>query len=473
MQEQSNVCTRREHLGYVDWYCVDDKGNVDSIATTAKREAELRARTEHYPIKSKTKMVSKTTGKKYTKERRKVVSPVSHPGRSGLFTANSKTRSPSWSMPTGPCCPRVFKPVHEMIQKLKDEEGIVDPQVLVKRLMKKIPKKCWGCYAKINNYAYAEPTQAQLRRYKWFSSSEDSHVIDTLDKAIKKAGREVCETHEHTTKKVDGKVVKRPNRNFKNCTFKPGVPPEYVRLFDSGDFHDARAIRIWNQVAQRNPDIKFWAPTSTYIAPGDKPDAHQKEMHEELVKLNELPNVAVRPSGFSSNEATPDVPGLAAGASIVDTPETQAFAHRNKELTKLGKVERMNADLPSPTGPVTHYICPGDCTYCRACWRKDAHVAYVKHGAADSEAGLIDLTRRALLDLTPPDAHRRKDETKAAHKKRLETQRRKWARIAHLAESIVVDSKHIGPNGHSGAGKGGKKVRIDWTRLPVLNEGGI
>lgn len=330
-QGQSCSWSKDENVGWIDWCRVTESGKgVVCLPESTKQEPFDR---KAFPKKGEDmeRRIRWDSG-----EWKKKGAP--------LFTGTSKTRCPSWSLPAGSSCPAVNMPIKRILTDASAKE--MSNEKLVDQLVKEIPSKCLACYATGARYAYGEVQRAQHRRMTWFEDTSDSEVIRTLSNAIKKAGKETC------SKRSDGEW---------HCTFEPGKPPEYFRLFDSGDFNSARDVRVWYEIAKRNPNVKFWAPTTAYAACAKTPEEKKKvaDIVTELKKFNKLPNVIVRPSGLLVDKPAPQVPGLAPGATVT------------KEKTGSGRWTNIDG--------VKHWVCPGDCTKCRHCWTKKTPVTYPLH----------------------------------------------------------------------------------------------
>jgi hypothetical protein len=123
----------------------------------------------------------------------------------------------------------------------------------------------------------------------------------------------------------------------------------YFRLFDSGDFQNPDAIRIWTTICNLCPDTKFWVPTRTHKLP---------QYEVELQKLEALPNVVVRRSSDSlTGEYTP---GLHGGTIVATYQATVPGVHVCQALA-----------------PENNRTCNG----CRKCWDKSVPViGYPGHG---------------------------------------------------------------------------------------------
>lgn len=105
----------------------------------------------------------------------------------------------------------------------------------------------------------------------------------------------------------------------------------YFRWHDSGDVFNPRYGEMIREVCAALPDVKHWLPTRSWHS--------TPRILRELVVLNQLPNVAVRPSALFLGDDAPRVDGLAGGTG---------------------------AKADAYTCPASHQ--KGMCGDCRACW---------------------------------------------------------------------------------------------------------
>ena len=166
---------------------------------------------------------------------------------------------------------------------------------------------CQECYARKKAFTWDVVKNALEYRRKWFNNNPDNIVVGTIAKKLNN--------------------VRKNNR---------------VRVFESGDFENIRAIKIWTRIAEKCPNKRFWIPTRTW---------HKTEFLPFLQKLNKLPNVVVRPSSLNFDKKAPRVKGLAAGT----------MAYKNENC------------------PENYFDCKGDCEKCGVCWNKSIKVAYHYH----------------------------------------------------------------------------------------------
>lgn len=392
-------------LGYMDVYRVSS----DYPAEISKYQGKSAPRDviEKSPTKKKPDKYPKITttiGSRKTKDGK----PWTKSG-SPLFTSTVKLRAPSWSLRAGSTCPIITFNVVDALTELKksNPKDMTDGQI-VKYLKEKVPDKCWSCYAAGGNYRNIQTKQAQTRRFTWFENTDEDTVVDTLVEAISVAGKETCD---HKTKK---------------CTYEANAKPEYFRLFDSGDFHNARAVKIWRRVAERLPEVKFWAPTTAWAATcNDEGKAEERDnIMRELRKMAKLPNTTIKLSATQINEPAPEFKtgGMRfPGSAVAELP------HKKKKGVVTWQTQSADGNVVIPEGtrfhenaenkpPMTvkiqgkeHYVCPGDCTICRYCWKRPKPgksakpVVYLRHGDKPSEKGLIKMVRRTTEEKFYPE----------------------------------------------------------------------
>ena len=256
--------------------------------------------------------------------------------RSGLFTWTTKVHAPSWGLPAVETCPAVRDVI------LAKDKG--DARSIAK-IMAAVPRKCLTCYAfNAGRYRGEDVKRAQGRRNDWFEGAPEQEVVDTLVAAI-----------EHSAG-IDDKKCSFYLKLASKCQFAPAyqcpvdhtkIHPNYpdskgfFRLFDSGDFSNPRAVRIWIKVARRLDRVRFWAPTTTWGRP---------DMIGPLRELHALPNVTVRPSARNADHAAPEIPGLGAGSAVLlfDTMQVQKQrCPETKPYTKAERAKACSADDPA------------------------------------------------------------------------------------------------------------------------------
>lgn len=217
----------------------------------------------------------------------------------GILSETSSMDAWSFSLPAGDSCPGKVD---------KDPSNI-----------------CFGCYAQINRYNMNNVLGVQHIRHTWLK--------DKLQSA-------------------DGTLeVYYVIRNAIATVMPDGG---YFRGHDSGDFYHHSYVELWYHIAKSLPNVKFWFPTRSHRIP-------HPMWRFWFNKLNSLPNVVIRPSALSYNEAPPVVEGFAAGSTVVSDASLLADGVSLCPKTVNG----------------------GSCTTnnCRDCWDTPGKaVAYLVHG---------------------------------------------------------------------------------------------
>ena len=199
-----------------------------------------------------------------------------------LLTSTSAMSCKSWSLPAGP---------KYCVGYVKDKNS-----------------PCYYCYAGTGRYKMPNVRGNQLLRYEWWHSTAAPKVVNILSAKINK------------------------------------LRTKYLRVFDSGDFQRVEDVIIWNAIAQKCPEIKFWFSTKAWV---------KSEFTEALVRLHAEPNVVVRRS-----------------ALFFDKP-----ADRHRILT-TAEVRAIGPGCPKQIS--------GSCNKakCRKCWDKNVQtVTYALHGS--------------------------------------------------------------------------------------------
>lgn len=270
--------------------------------------------------------------------------PVVPGTNNALLTKPSKMPGYSWSLPAGN--PRNGQP-----------DGVCPGAVFGAGAI------CSGCYAnpestKVSkhgkatrrggSYGYPAVRTAQLARKEW-----------TFRCLMSKEGREEWQTvmiaaitWATRTRSDQARATWAQGIAGAICLPDYAQPPAaksadsrripYFRVHDSGDMFSPAYADMWHAVCADLADVHFWIPTRSWHG--------TPRILRQLVVLNELPLVAVRPSALHLEEDAPRVPGLAAG-----------------------------------TGAKSEgYNCPssrqhGRCGSCRACWSKRGDKYYKIH----------------------------------------------------------------------------------------------
>lgn len=253
--------------------------------------------------------------------------PLPLPGRKiamsriALFTATTKMRCGSFSLPAGPpsiggtCPASAIKPAagHE-------SEWI-----------------CRGCYATTGNYVFASVQAVQALRRDWVSNAlREGTFVDQMSWAM---AQFLTSPRTASIDLPGGKGKARVE-----------LSRSYFRIHDAGDFSWAgpEYVHAWAVVASRFPSVIFWAPTRDWVFPKMMPS------------LKHVPrNLVIRPSALYLGGAAPQVGGLAAGTTV--------------SFNEAGGVW----DCPA----YAHEEHSCESAHCRTCWtHPGTEVNYKPHG---------------------------------------------------------------------------------------------
>ena len=304
-----------------------------------------------------------------------MVKPI---GEVSVFTATTKMRCASWSLPAGPpkfggTCPASgLKPAERL-----DDEWI-----------------CSGCYATTGNYRYATVQTIQGLRRLWTERTlADGTFADQMSWALAQM----------LASPRFGTVPKGSRAK------KPLLDPKYFRIHDSGDFSWGKEayIRAWFTIASRFPGVRFWAPTRDWTG----------KLGERYIPVfAQAPaNLTIRPSALFTNEAPPVVPGMAAGSSV-------AVAGRDVKFLEDPRGERV---FNCPAYAQDEHSCesgrnPNGKKGCRACWiMPQLEINYAPHGGISREGELVQLRIRKNPADTLDTLYRKFQADRRAGKHRL------------------------------------------------------
>jgi len=225
-------------------------------------------------------------------------------GETISLSTPSKMPCYSWSLPAVTTCPGA-----KVSMKRAGENAV-----------------CHECYATAGFYNMPSTEKAQLARFGW--------IIETL-------------AHDNGAEFIAAMVD----------MIRESVRAAKVPLFrghDSGDFFAVAYVRAWIKIAQALPDVRFWFPTRSWVIPS---------MLDTLQEFGNLPNVSLRPSALALDEAAPEIPGFAAGTTVI------------RGLPILETLPKHNA-CPATIPGNSHKCAENNCT---KCWDKTEPTAYVLH----------------------------------------------------------------------------------------------
>ena len=166
---------------------------------------------------------------------------------------------------------------------------------------------CSICYAQSGRYSYPNVMFAQIRRLYAFLSDTDRFIASCINQ---------INSSKH----------------------------KYVRMHDSGDFFSIEYTKAWYEIIKECDKKKFFAPTRKYL---------DKDILKQLIQLNSLSNVTIRPSALFINEESPMIKGLSGGTSV-------------------------NSNFGTCQATVNHTSCVEE--NCRKCWNSNCkNIVFKKH----------------------------------------------------------------------------------------------
>ena len=253
-------------------------------------------------------------------------------GRVSVFTATTKMRCSSFSLPAGPPSMGGTCPAAGTMPSGADPSSWI----------------CGGCYATTGNYRFASVQLVQAIRKEWVARLMRLGMNDFVD-AISWALAQMLSSPRTAMIALPGDRKARVE-----------LDRRFFRIHDSGDFSwlGNDYIMAWAHVAKRFPEVSFWAPTRDWIFKAKLPALR------EAARI--APNLSIRPSALYVDEKPPSVPGLSGGTSV-------AFAEPKSvwDCPAYAAEEHSCATGINPRGG----------TGCRVCWVDQKRpVNYKPHG---------------------------------------------------------------------------------------------
>jgi hypothetical protein len=233
-----------------------------------------------------------------------------------LLSWTSKMNTPSWSIPAGPpqvggACPgavagQSLVPADALRKAAKYVNyGLGRPYNAPVNLAQAI---CQFCYAQGGQYSTGQVQFAQILRFLWARQAIKFNVqgpygpstafVETMVYAINNADYKL----NGGTVKEEVKIVNTETGEEKVVEKTQALPSEptgrrFFRIHDSGDFFEPEYLQQWKMIADRLPDITFWAPSRIWAT----------EWGTDAVNdINRDPrNFIIRPSAYEVNEPGP------------------------------------------------------------------------------------------------------------------------------------------------------------------------
>lgn len=240
--------------------------------------------------------------------------------RFSMLTWTSKMNAPSWSLPAGApqaggACPgatgaQSIVPLDTLRKGRAQAAKYVGEGPLAAAV-------CEHCYATGGQYATGNVQYAQVLRYIWAREAIQRRIatpfgdstlfVETMSTAIANANF-----------KLDGGRATADDDGEGGGAL-PREPSgrRFFRIHDSGDFFSIEYLRQWKAVAERFPDVTFWAPSRVWAA-GDNWIRAVNEINAP--RPGSANNLVIRPSAYYVDGHAPRQlgAGWAAGTTVVD-----------------------------------------------------------------------------------------------------------------------------------------------------------
>jgi intein/homing endonuclease len=202
-----------------------------------------------------------------------------------------------------------------------------------------------NCYATGGQYSTGQVQFAQLLRFLWArqainfpaqapDGSMSTAFVETMVYAINSADY-----------KLGGGTVKGEGAEATQ-----DLPPEpsgrrFFRIHDSGDFFEEEYLRQWKAVADRLPDITFWAPSRIWATSWGT-DAVNRYNRDQR-------NLIIRPSAYEVNEHGPENlgPGWAGPTTVIAVQQNLGMTPEREQYV----YDRAARFPPKMTGPDPRY----------------------------------------------------------------------------------------------------------------------
>lgn len=236
-----------------------------------------------------------------------------------LLSWTSKMNTPSWSLPAGAlvlggACPGALGG-----QSVVGDTALAGAAKLVNLgLGRPADAKvnvanaiCQHCYATGGQYSTSNVQYAQILRYLWTRRAIDQPAVAPDGSASTVFVETMVYAIQNANYRLDGGKTSTDETGVEEQQL-PSEPSKqrFFRLHDSGDFFSPEYFAQWKQIADRLPDITFWAPSRIWATSWGI---------ETVEQINSDPrNLVIRPSAFEVGEAGPVLKrGWAAATTVL------------------------------------------------------------------------------------------------------------------------------------------------------------
>ncbi len=291
-----------------------------------------------------------------------------------LIGESGKMGCPTWDLPAGSpiiggSCPAATagQSIIPLDLRLRSQHAVGQPVKLQEAI-------CQICYAESGNYASPHVQVGEMVRYWWCRQMLDGAGATAETRAA---------WVDTVVRAIEGTMFP-DERPIDPRTGKPVLP---MRIHSSGDFYSPEYAAAWVEVANRMPEVMFWAPTRTWASPG------WNRTWEKLGPAIKHGNLALRPSAYHTGDPAP---------SKDEHPWPGGYPYTSAGTTSIYTFDDANAgtDMAKPTpskDPRFDWSCrtyailddahscrnalaPDGKIGCRACWlHPDLRVNYTTH----------------------------------------------------------------------------------------------
>jgi hypothetical protein len=271
-----------------------------------------------------------------------------------LLSWTSKMNAPSWSLPAGApqiggACPGAVAGQSVVPEKAIDAAarlvniGLRRPANTPVNLAQAI---CEHCYATGGQYSTGQVQFAQLLRFLWARQAINFPVQTPYGQSTAFVEAMVYAI-DNADYKLEGGTIKADPETGEEAQSLPPEPTgrRFFRIHDSGDFFEEEYLRQWKMIADRLPDITFWAPSRIWATSWGT---------EAVNRINREPrNLIIRPSAYEVNEPGPvDLgPGWAGPTTVIAVSQNLGMTSERERYV----YDHAQRFPPKTTGPDPRY----------------------------------------------------------------------------------------------------------------------
>ena len=245
-----------------------------------------------------------------------------------LLSWTSKMNTPSWSIPAGAMVLGGSCPGANAGQSVVDDKHLASNREFVNIGLGRPANTpiniansiCQHCYATGGQYSTSNVQYAQILRFMW-ARQAIKQVVDGPDRPSTAFVETMVYAIQNANYRTDGGTVDKDETGAEKQKLPPEPlrPRRFFRLHDSGDFFSREYLEQWKQIADRCPDVTFWAPSRIWAT---------KKGIEDVNEVNAEPrNLIIRPSAYEVGDAGPVLgDGWAAATTVIRVGDNAGMA---------------------------------------------------------------------------------------------------------------------------------------------------